>query len=68
MTNLELQGLLVVSELELYVQSGGTLPIDIITAMDAFRKVELLTTGKINYRIKNMVASLKAEFGDSNNH
>lgn len=68
MTNLELQGLLIVSELELYVQAGGNLPTDVITAMTAFRQVELLCTGSNNKQVKRMVAALKAEYGDSNNH
>lgn len=68
MTNLELQGLLVVSELELYITDGGELPTDVVTAMDAFRKVELLATGRNNMNVKRMVSALKAEYGDTNNH
>lgn len=66
MTNLELQGLLIISELEIYVAEGGTLPADIITAMDAFRKVELLTTGKVNMKVKQMVAALKNKSSGKN--
>lgn len=67
-SNLELQGLLIVSELELFIQAGGNLPTDVITSMTAFRRVELLETGGNNKQVRNMVAALKAEYGDSNNH
>lgn len=68
MTNLELQAQLLIAELELYVAAGGNLPTDIITAMTAFRQTELLTTGRNNKQVKQMVAALKAEVGDTNNH
>lgn len=68
MTNLELQAQLVVAEIELYVASGGNVPTDVITAIMAFRQVELLETGTNNRQVRNMIKTLKAEYGDSNNH
>lgn len=63
MSNLELQALLLISELELFVRAGGQLNTDIIICMDNFRKVELLETGSNNTQIKDMIQTLKAEVG-----
>lgn len=68
MTNLELQAQLLIAELELYVAAGGSLPVDVITAMNAFRQTELLVTGRNDKQVRRMVAALKSEFGDTNNH
>lgn len=66
MSNLELQALLLISELELFVRAGGQLNTDIVICMDNFRKVELLETGSNNTQIKDMVQMLKAEIGHLN--
>ena len=66
MTNLELQAQLLIAELEIYVASGGSLPTDIITAMNYFRQIELLEKGHNDFNIKHMVAQLKSEFGNIN--
>ena len=66
MTNLELQCLLLVAELEIFVARGGSLPTDIIICMNNFRAVELLEHGKNDYNIKKMVVQLKSEFGNIN--
>lgn len=66
MTNLEMQGLLVVSELELMLKAGQSLPTDVVLSMENFRKVEVLTYGKMNLNVKNMIEELHKQFGDIN--
>lgn len=66
MTNLELQCLLLVAELELYVKSGGQLPTDIIISMNNFRNVELREHGRNDKQVKKMLKAIKAEFGKIN--
>ena len=61
MTNLELQCLLLVAELELFVKSGGNLPTDIIISMNNFRNVELKEHGRNDKQVKRMLRALKVE-------
>ena len=68
MTNLEMQGLLLVSELELHLKAGNSLPTDVVLAIDNFRKMEILTYGKANFNVKHMLEQLHKDFGDINNN
>lgn len=62
-TSLELQALLLVAELELFVRAGNVLNTDIIIALDNFRKIELLTYGSNNNTVREMILALKNEVG-----
>lgn len=68
MTNLETQALLLISELEIAVVNGLQLPTDVIIAMNNFRSLELLMTGKHNYKVRNMLLELKKQYGNINNN
>lgn len=68
MTNLETQALLLISELEIAVVNGLKLPTDVIIAMHNFRSLELLTTGKHDYKVRNMILALRKQYGDVNNN
>jgi hypothetical protein len=68
MSNLELQALLLVSELELFVAAGDTLPDDIIISINNFRMTELLVTGSNDYKVRDMVAAIRKEVSKTNNH
>lgn len=68
MTNLETQALLLISELEIAVVEGLELPTDVIIAMNNFRSLELLTTGKHDYKMRNMILELRKQYGDVNNN
>lgn len=62
-TNLELQALLLVSEIELLIRSGTQLNTDTIIALDNFRRIELLEHGSNNTTVREMVLALKNEIG-----
>lgn len=62
-TSLELQSLLLVAELELFIRAGNVLNTDIIIALDNFRKIELLTYGSNNNTVREMILALKNEVG-----
>lgn len=62
-TSLELQALLLVAELELFIRAGNVLNTDIIIALDNFRKIELLTYGSNNTTVREMILALKNEVG-----
>lgn len=62
-TSLELQALLLVAELELFIRAGNVLNTDIIIALDNFRKIELLTYGSNNNTVREMILALKNEVG-----
>lgn len=68
MTNLETQALLLVSELEIAVVNGLQLPTDVIIAMNNFRSLELLITGKHDYKVRNMILELRKQYGNINNN
>jgi hypothetical protein len=67
-TNLELQSLLLIAELELFIRAGNTVNTDIIIALDNFRKMELLTYGSNNTNIREMVQAIRQEIGNVNNN
>ncbi|NJO65134.1 MAG: hypothetical protein HC836_45610 [Richelia sp. RM2_1_2] len=68
MTNLETQALLLISELEIAVVNGLQLPTDVIIAMNNFRSLELLITGKHDYKVRNMILELRKQYGNINNN
>ena len=67
-SSLEMQGLFLVSELELFLQKGGNLPTDVIIALDNFRKIELLVYGAINTSMKDIIKAIKEDSGHLNNN
>lgn len=67
-TNLELQALLLVSEIELLIRSGAQLNTDVIIALDNFRKIELLTYGSNNNTVREMILAIRNEVGYLNNN
>lgn len=58
-TEVELQALLLLSELELAVQAGLNLPENVVQAMIALRQIELATKGTINTDIIKLLKQVK---------
>lgn len=58
LSTLEIQGLLLVSELELFIKAGGKVNSAVALSMNQFRYHELLKTGSNDYKMINMLKAL----------
>jgi hypothetical protein len=57
-TEIELQALLLLAELELAVQKGYKVPDEVVQAMHALRQIELATKGTINTDIIKLIKQI----------